>query len=78
MTKLDLAKMVTKFVVGSGTSIIVGSIIKNNVRPENAYQTVAVCAGSIALGSMVADLTSRYTEAKIDAVAAWYDENVKK
>lgn len=78
MTKLDLAKAAAKFIVASGTSTIIHTIIKNNVQPQNAYQTVTVACSSIALGSMVADVTSRYTEAKIDSAVAWYNENVKK
>jgi uncharacterized SAM-dependent methyltransferase len=78
MTKLEITKVAAKFIVGSGTATIVRAIIKNNVQPDDIATKVTVTAGSIVLGSMVADLAARYTDAKIDAIATWYDENVKK
>lgn len=78
MTKLEITKFAVKFIVGSGTSTIVHAIIKNNVQPANITQQVTVVAASIALGAMVADVTTQYTYAQIDAIADWYYENVKK
>jgi len=78
MTKLELTKAAAKFVVGFGAATIVRTIAHNNVQPDDLPTKVAVTAGSLVLGSMVADLSTRYLEAKIDEAAAWYDENVKK
>lgn len=78
MTKLELAKAATKFVVGFGTATIIRTIAHNNVQPNDLPTKVAVTAGALVLGSMVADVATRYTDAKIDEVAAWYNENVKK
>jgi hypothetical protein len=78
MTKLDILKAAAKFIVGSGTTTIVYSIIRNNVQPANTYQAVSVAASSLAIGMMVADITSRYTEAQINSVAVWWNDNVKK
>jgi hypothetical protein len=78
MTKLEIAKSAAKFIVGAGTATIVRTIISNNVTPEDITQKVTVTAGSIVLGSLVADVTSSYTGAKIDEIADWYNKNVKK
>lgn len=78
MNKLQLAKNVTSVIVGFGTTKIVGTIIRNNVAAESLTDKVTVTAGTYVLGAMVADLSKRYTDAKIDEVAAWYKANVKK
>lgn len=77
MTKLDIAKAAAKFVVGAGTSKIVHAIIQNNVSPETITEKVTITAASITLGSLAADISAKYTDAKIDQLAAWYNENVK-
>lgn len=77
MNKLDIAKMVTSFVVGAGTSKIVTGIIQNNTSPEKLTDQVAIVAGGVVLGSMVADLSKKYTNDKIDEIALWYAENIK-
>jgi len=77
MTKLDFVKTAASFVVGAGTTTIVASIIKNNVQPRNAYDKVTVVAGSIALGSMAASATKKYTADTIDEMADWWKKNVK-
>lgn len=78
MTKLDLAKGVTSFVVGAGTSKIITQIIKNNTSPENVADTVTMTTGAVVLGMMVADVSRRYTDAKIDEFAHWWQTNIKK
>lgn len=78
MNKLELTKTVVSFVVGAGSSKIINTIIKNNVAPENLTDTITVTAGSIVLGSMVGDISQKYTSAKIDEIASWWKENVKK
>lgn len=78
MTKLEITKTAVSFVVGAGTSKIVVSIIKNNTQPENLTDTVTMTAGAIVLGTMVADVTKKYTDTKIDEIADWWTKNIKK
>jgi hypothetical protein len=78
MNKLDLTKTVVSFVVGSGATKIITSIVKNNVQPENVTETVTVFAGGTVLGMMVADVSKKYTDTKIEEVASWWRENVRK
>lgn len=74
MTKLAIVKNVAKTVTGFGAAYIVHSIIKNNTNPDNLADQVKVYAGSFALGMMVADITSRYTENQIDQAVASFKE----
>lgn len=78
MTKLEITKAVTSFVVGAGTSKIITQIIKNNTSPENVTETVTMTAGAVVLGMMVADVSKKYTDTKIDEIADWWTKNVKK
>ena len=78
MNKLDLVKSATNIIVGAGTTSIVGSIIKNNSQPKNLADQVTTAAATIVIGSMVADATKKYTSTKIDEIADWYNENLKK
>jgi hypothetical protein len=78
MTKLDIAKRAISFTVGFGTSAIIGSIIKNNSAPSNLPEKVAMPVAGVMLTMMVSDVTKKYTDAKVDEVVAWYNENIKK
>lgn len=78
MTKLEIAKSATSFVVAVGTSKIITQIIKNNTKPENLADVATMSVGAIVLGSMVADVTKRYTDHKIDEIVVWWQTNVKK
>jgi hypothetical protein len=77
MTKLEIAKRATSFIVGVGTTKIVQGIVENNTHPEKVTDQVSILAGSIVIGSMVSDMTRKYTDAKIEEIAAWYNANVK-
>lgn len=78
MTKLEITKTVAKTIVGIGASKIAHSIIKNNVSPDGITDQVTIGAGSFVVGMIVSDVTAKYTETKIDEIAAWYNANVKK
>lgn len=69
--KLDIVKTAINFAAGAGVSKVVHDIIKNNTDPETTADTLKVAAGSIVLGSMVADRASEHVNAKVDAIAAW-------
>jgi hypothetical protein len=78
MTKLQIAKIAATTIVGFGTSKIVQSICLNNTQPDNLPDKVMVHSAALVMGMMAADLTRRYTDAKIDEVANWWTTNVKK
>lgn len=69
MTKLDIVKKAVSFVVAAGTSVIVNQIIANNVNIEKTHQKVTVPIAAIAIGGVVADASSDWTDNKIDEIA---------
>lgn len=78
-SKLDIAKAVINCAAGAGVSKVVHDIIKNNTDTETTAEAVKVAAGSIVIGSMVADRASEHVSAKVDKIAAWYaDLKTKK
>lgn len=80
MTKTELAKRAINIAVTIGTGKIVGDIIKNNTNPDpdSLADKVTYRAGGMALGGVVAAETSKYTDAQVDEITAWWNENVKK
>jgi hypothetical protein len=71
--KLAIAKLVVNFAAGAGVSKVVNDIIRNNTTVETTNDTFKVWAGSVVIGSMAADAGSRHVNAKIDAVADWFE-----
>lgn len=69
MTKREIVKLVARIVVGAGTTTVTGSIIKNNVAPQNLLQQISVGAASVVIGSMASEATKAHTDAKIDEIA---------
>ena len=70
MNKLEAVKLVARIVVGTGTTTVSNSIIKNNVDPANILQQVSVGVAAVVIGSMAAEATKSHTDAKIDEIAA--------
>ena len=69
MSKLDLLKKAVSVAVGFGVSTIVNQIISNNVVVEKPHQKVTVPLASIAIGGVVADASSDWTDSIIDDAA---------
>ena len=77
MTKTHIAKLIARTIVGVGTTMTTASIIRNNTAPQNVAEQAAIASSSVVIGMMAADATQEYTDAKIDEIAAWLQENVK-
>jgi hypothetical protein len=71
--KLAITKLVVNVAAGMGVSKVVNDIITNNTTIETTADAVKVWAGSVVIGSMVADAGSKHVNAKIDSVANWYE-----
>jgi hypothetical protein len=69
MSKLAIFKKAVSITVGLGVSTIVNQIIANNVSIEKPHQKVTVPLASIAIGGVVADASSDWTDALIDEAA---------
>lgn len=78
MHKLEIAKTVVSNLVGVCAGSVIHSIIKSTTNPETTQQKVTIIAGSWVLGSMVGDIASRYTDTKIDKLAAFVEENLQQ
>jgi hypothetical protein len=74
MNKLATVKLVARFVVGSGTTTVTNSIIRNNVSPSNMIETISVGVASVVIGSMASEATRKHTDAQIDALAELFQK----
>lgn len=79
MKKLDVAKKAASLIVGSGVTCIVKGIIETNVETTTAAQKLSVAAAGVAIGGVVAEATSDYTDRMIDeAVNIWLKLRARK
>lgn len=78
VTKTELAKKAVSTIVGFGAGKIVSSIIHNNVQPATVIDQVTVGSATMVFGYLAADISSAYTDSKIDKLVAWWDANVTK
>jgi len=77
-SKTEIAKTVVGFVVGFGASRIARAIIdKNTDEEERLHNRAAVASAQLVVGMMAADAARKYTDAKIDEVVDWWENNVK-
>lgn len=74
MTKTQIAKIAVGAIVGSGTTTIVSSIIKNNTQPENVKDQITIAAGGVVIGMMAAQATRKYSDEMIDDITKWWTE----
>jgi hypothetical protein len=78
MDFLAITKKAVTFVVAVGVSKIVHDIIENNVAAEKPHHKVAVPVASLAIGGVVADAASEYTDRTIDEIADFISEITKR
>lgn len=78
MNKLAIVKKAVNLVVGAGATRIVAGIIANNTAPTKLTDKVAILAAAFVLGSIAAEIMTKYTDTKIDELAQTWKENVTK
>jgi hypothetical protein len=71
MQKIEIIKKTLSTIVSIGTAKIVKGIIENNVLTETTTDKVTVTAASFAIGGAVGELSSDYTDAKIDELVVF-------
>ena len=76
MSKLAIFKKAVSIAVGIGTSTIVNQIIANNVVIEKPHQKVTVPLAAIAIGGVVADASSNWTDNIIDEAAELWTKEI--
>lgn len=72
-SKLEMIKFATNVIAGAGVSKVIKDIIANNTTVETTGDAIKVWTGSIVIGSMAADAGSKHVNAKVDAVANWFE-----
>ncbi|MFL6416798.1 MAG: hypothetical protein ACJ74Y_14135 [Bryobacteraceae bacterium] len=62
-------KTVSRFIVARATSIMVVTVINQNVDPETRLQSASTFIGAHVVGEIVADATHGYVDKQIDELA---------
>lgn len=78
MEKRKITKLAINLVVGASAGYVIGSILKNNVTADTIPQKIKAQVGGYVLGAMVSERASSWTDAKVDAVFAWWDNKTQK
>lgn len=73
-SKTLIVKRIVSFTAGAGAAKIIAGIAANNTDRENVYDTVTVFAGSVVIGTMVAEYCKQYTDKAIDEIIAYFKE----
>lgn len=69
MNPLAIGKLIAESLVGAGTGMIVGNLVKATTPTSTILvKKIAIGAGAFVLSSMVADLTTQYLSDQIDDV----------
>jgi hypothetical protein len=71
-TQLPVARLAIHTLASLGVSKVINDVITNNTVVETSADAVKVWAGSVVLGSILVDATSKHVNDKMDAVATWY------
>lgn len=74
MDKIALTKSITNIVVGAGVMRLVNGLIRNNTETESVADKAIATSTGVVVGYMAAEITSSYTDAKIDEIVAWWKE----
>jgi hypothetical protein len=69
---LVITKAAVNLVCAAGVSKVINDVIVNNTTVATPADAVKVWTGSIVLGSLVAEHSSKHVNARIDAAAAWF------
>ncbi len=78
MNKIDMIKTGVGLTAGLGASIIIGSIVRNNVPRRNILEQTVVFAGSLGISSLVTYHVRLHTDKQIDAIALLIENYNKK
>lgn len=78
MNKLQMIKLGSNIATTAGTIHIVSGIIGTLVPRRNTVERVLTFCGSIAIGSVLSEVTRIHVEKRIDEIVVWLDQNAKK
>lgn len=69
--KAPMIRLATQIAASIGVSKVIGDVIKNNTNVQTTADAVKVWAGSIVIGSMIAEHASTHVNRRFDEVLAW-------
>lgn len=78
MTKLELARTVTKNIVSLSVGFAVSNAIKNSVPATKTHHKVQLVIGAGVVAYMVSEKAERWAVEKFDDAVNWYKTNVTK
>ena len=70
--KLPIVKLAVHVIASLGVSKVINDIIQSNTNVETTADAVRVAAGSVVIGSMIAEHASNHVQARLDALSAWH------
>lgn len=74
MNKKQIAKRVSRFVIGTSVSFTASNVIANNVNPTTTFQKVQCVVGGVAIGMMAAKAAEEWSDETIEKIAASWNE----
>jgi hypothetical protein len=69
---LPVARLAVHLISSVGVSKVINDVIKNNTDVVTTADAVKVAAGSIVIGSMIAEHASKHVNERVNEVFAWY------
>lgn len=78
MDKIGLFKSFTGLAVGSGISLIVTGIVKNNVQTDKNFEKVLIFVGRHGITMLLHDVTKKHIDEKIDSVIEQWKDAAKE
>lgn len=75
MSKLDIAKLAARTIVGISTSFTVKQVIANNLNePESSFEAFKMGCGCVMVGALVAEQARDYIDDVFDSGVRVYNE----
>lgn len=78
MNKLEMIKLGTGIATTAGTIHVVSGIVGTLVPRRNILEKTLTMVGTIAIGSVLAEVTRGHIDKRVDEIIAWLDQNAKK
>lgn len=74
MLNLGTIKFAVHVIASLGVSKVVNDIIVNNTTVVTTIDQVRVAAGSLVIGSMLADTMSKHVDMRVNEIVAWNEK----
>jgi hypothetical protein len=71
MFSVPVVRLVAQVFASVGVSKVVNDVIRNNTTIVTTADAVRVWAGSVVIGSMIADNAARHVDARVNEIVEW-------